>query len=48
MTLVRKRFSMEVDDPPRGMGRPKRTWIEVITIDRKKCNQSNDLAWDRS
>ena len=39
---------MKVDGPPRGRGRPKRTWIEVVKINMKKCNLSKDLAQDRS
>ena len=46
MALVRKNFVMQVDGPPRGRGRLKRTWMEVVTIDLKKCNLSKDLAWD--
>ena len=39
---------MKVDGPPRERGRPKRTWMEVVKIDMKKCNLSEDLAQDRS
>ena len=35
---VRKSMAMRVNGPPRGRGRPKRTWMEVIKIDLKKCN----------
>lgn len=34
--------SMQVDGPLRG--RPKRTWIDVVWLDLKRCNLSNDLA----
>ena len=37
---------MQVDDPTRGSGRLKRKWMEVITIDQKKCNLFEDLALD--
>ena len=39
---------MKVDGPPRGRGRPKRTWMEVVKIDMKKYNLSEDFAQDRS
>ena len=45
---VRKSLAMKVDGPPRGSGRPERTWMDVVTIDMKKCNLSEDLAQDRS
>ena len=46
-TPVRKSFVMKVDGPPRGRGRPKRSWMEVVKIDIKKCNLYEDLAQDR-
>ena len=45
---VRKNLAMKVDGLPRGRGRPKRTWIDVVKIDMKKCSLSEDLAQDRS
>ena len=39
---------MQVDDLPRGRGRPKRTLMKVVKIDMKKGNLSEDLAQDRS
>lgn len=39
---------MEVDGPPRGKGGPKKTWMEVATVDMKKCNPYEDLAQNRS
>ena len=48
MMPVRKSLGMEVDGPPRGRGRQKKTWMEVVKIDMKKCNLSKDLAKDRS
>ena len=47
-TPVRKSLAMNVDGPPRGRGRPKRTWMEVVKIDMKKCGLYEDLAQDRS
>ena len=44
---VEKKFFMQVDGPPRKRGRPKRTWIEAIKTDMKKCNLSEDLTKDR-
>ena len=44
---VRKSLAMKVDGSPRGMGRPKRTWMKVVKIDMKKCNLSEDLAKDK-
>ena len=29
-------------------GRPKRTWMEIVKIDLKTCNLSEDLAQDIS
>ena len=43
-----KKISMQANGPPRGGGRPKRTWMEVVKIDLKNCNISKDLAQDRS
>ena len=40
-------YPMQVDGPPRGRGRPKRTWMEVVTIYRKKCNQFAYLAQEK-
>ena len=37
MALERNSLAMKVDGPPRGSGRPKRTQIEVVKIDLKKC-----------
>ena len=34
---------MQVGGPPRGNGRPKRMWMEVVKIDLKKYN----LSWLR-
>ena len=45
---VRQSFAMQVYGPPRERGSPKRTWMEVIIIDLKKCNLSKDLALDIS
>ena len=33
-----------IDGPPRERGRPKRTWMEVVKIDLKKCDLYKDLA----
>ena len=30
---VRKSLVTKVDSPPRGRGRPKKTWLEVVKID---------------
>lgn len=35
---------MQVDGPPRGRGGLKGTWMEVVTMDLKKCNLFDDLA----
>ena len=45
---VRKSLAMKVDGPVRERGQPKRTLMEVVKIDMKKCNLSEDLAQDRS
>ena len=47
MAPVRKSSSMYVDCLPRGRGKPKRTWMEVIRMDMKKILLSEDLAHDR-
>ena len=41
---VRKSSYMQVDGPPRGRRRPKKTWMEVVKIYLKKSNLSKDLA----
>ena len=46
MAPVRKSSSMYVDCLPRGRGKPKRTWMEVVTLDLKKSNLSDALAQD--
>ena len=38
---------MQVDTPSRESGRLKRKWTEVVRIDLKKCNPSEDLAKHR-
>ena len=48
IALVRKSLAMQIDGPPRGRGMLKRTWIEVVKIDLKKCNLSENLVHDRS
>ena len=48
MTLVRKSLAMKVNGLLRGRGRPKRTRMEVVKIDLKKCNLSENFAQDRS
>ena len=48
MAPVRKNLAMKVDGPPRGRGRPKMTWMEVVKMDMNKCNLSENLAQDRS
>jgi hypothetical protein len=47
MVLVRKSLIMQVDNPLRGRGRPKMMLMEVVKIDLKKCNLSEDLTYDR-
>ena len=42
--VVDERFSMQVDGSPRKMGGLKRTWREVVRIDMKKSNLSEDLG----
>ena len=39
---------MNVDDPPRRRGRPKKTWMEVVKMDMRKYNLSKNVAQDRS
>ena len=39
-------MAMKVDGPPRGRSRLKRTWMEVVKTDIKKCTLSEDLAQD--
>ena len=39
---------MKVDEPARGRGKPRRTWMEVVTIDLKRSSLSEDLTKDRS
>ena len=46
MALVSKSLAMQIDGPPRGRGRPRRTWMEVVKIDLKKCDLFEDLALD--
>ena len=41
---IRKSPAMKVDGPPRGRGTSKRTWMEVVNIDIKKCNLFKDFA----
>ena len=37
---------MKVDCLPKGRGRPKKKWMEVVNIDMKKCNLSKGLTQD--
>ena len=46
--ISEEKFFCVGDGPPRERGRPKRTWMEVVTIDLKKSNLSEDLALDGS
>ena len=39
---------MQIDGPPKGKGKPKRTWMEPVKIYLKKCNLFKDLVKDRS
>lgn len=41
---VKKIFSIQIDGPPGGIDKPKRKWMEIITIDMKTCNLSEDLG----
>lgn len=45
--LVRKSLSIQVSSPPSKRGKQKRTWMEVIRLDLKKCKLSKDLAYNR-
>ena len=45
---VKNSLAMQVDGPSRRRCRPKRMWMEVVKIDLKKCNLSEDLAQDKS
>ena len=45
---IRKSLAMKVDGLPRGRGRPKRTWMEVVKMDMRKFNLFENLAKDRS
>lgn len=47
-TPLKRSFSMHVDGPQMGKGRPKRIWIEVVRLDIQKCYPPKDLALDRS
>ena len=47
-TPVRKNLALQIDGPPRGSGRSKRPWMEVVKAYVKKCNLSKDLAQDTS
>ena len=40
MAPVRKILAMQVDGTPRVSDSPKRTWMEVVKIDLKRCNRS--------
>ena len=44
MIKLGHRTNMQVDGPPRGRGRPNRTWMEIVTIDLMKYNISKDLG----
>ena len=46
---MKRTFSMQVDGQPRKRFRLKGTWMEVVMIDLKKCNPSEDfgLGWFR-
>ena len=43
---VRESLALQVDGSPRGRGRPKKMWMEVVKIGIKKCNLTKDLAQD--
>ena len=43
-----KNLAMKVDGPPRGRGTLKKTQMEVLNINMKKCNLSKNLTQDRS
>ena len=40
-------FSMQVDGHPRKRDMPKRTWMELVRLDLKKCNLLEELTIDR-
>ena len=44
MAPVKKSLAMQVDRPPRGRGKPNKTWMQVVKIDLKKCNLSEDVT----
>ena len=44
---IRKSLAMQVDGLPRGRGKSKRTWMEVVKMDPKKCNLFEYLVKDR-
>ena len=46
-TPVWKSYSMQVNGPPWRNGKPKRAWTEIVRLDSKKCNLSEDLAHDK-
>ena len=48
MVPVQKSFAMKLDGPPKGRGRPNKTWMKVVKMDMKKCNLSKNSAQDRS
>ena len=41
-----KNLSTQVDGPSKKRGRPKRRRMKVVTMDQRKCNISDDLAWN--
>lgn len=43
-TEVRKSLAIYVDSPPKRRGRPKKMWMEVIKIDLKMYNSSENLT----
>ena len=46
--LVRKSLAMKVDGPSRRRDRPKRIWIEVVKINKKRCRLSKNLEKQNS
>ena len=48
MILVRKSLAIHGCSPPRGRGRLKKTWMEVVKIDLKTWNLFENFAQDRS
>ena len=38
-----ERFFVQVNGPSRKRARQSRTWMEVVRIDMKKCNLTEDL-----